>query len=85
MLTLLFLFLGCAGELVIPAVVAAFLDKKPQVFLWVVMTYSSVSLFCLLVLMIVQHLLLKYQRKEEIEMQKKPESNQVAKSYSSPL
>ena len=65
----------------IPAVVAAFLDKKPQVFLWVVMTYSSVSLFGLLVLMLVQHLLLKYQRKEETEMQKRPEESvQVAKS-----
>ena len=68
----------------IPAVVAAYLDKKPQVFLWVVMTYASAALVGILILMLLQYLLLKHQRKgeieKEIEMPKNKENScQVAK------
>ena len=72
---------ACIGELVIPALVAAYLDTTPQVFLWVVMSYSTVSFLGVLILMFLQHLLPKHQRKEEIEMQK-IEDDQVAKYQS---
>lgn len=58
----------------IPAVVASYLEETPQVFLWVIMTYSTAALVGVLVLILVQYLLLKYQRREEIEMQQRREN-----------
>ena len=59
----------------IPTVVAAYLEETPQVFLWVVLIYSSASFFGVLVLMGVQSALLKSQRKDEFELRTKPEDN----------
>ena len=56
----------------IPTVVAAYLEHTPQVFLWVVLIYSSASLFGVLVLMGVQASLLKSQRRDEFELRTKP-------------
>lgn len=57
--------LGCVGELVIPAVVAAYIDQTPRVFLWVILVYSIGSLFGVLLLMGIQYILLRKQRLAE--------------------
>ena len=59
----------------IPTVVAAYLEETPQVFLYVVLIYSCVSFFGVLVLMFVQYILLRLQRSNEFELRTKPTDN----------
>lgn len=42
-ITSFFFIAACAGEFVIPTLVAAYLENAPQVFLWVVFVYSWCS------------------------------------------